>query len=110
MVIVHGDWLAVAVGEFFVAFVDGGWAVSVAKYGVAFAGEWAAHEVGPWGAGSDFAAVFEFVACTDWRFHRCPVLPFQTSLDGKWFFARGAIELTWPTQSHIDHQSAYRSA
>lgn len=65
----HGDELAVAIGKTLVAFVDGGRSVLVADCVVALAGKRPAHEYGPWGAAGDFAAVFEFVAFSDGRFH-----------------------------------------
>jgi hypothetical protein len=90
---VHGDGLAVAVGEFAVALVDGGRSVLGTGRGVALAGERAAHELGPWRTAGDFATVFEFVTFADGGIHvvHCWVLNFGiyvTSNDWDVFLTR----------------------
>jgi hypothetical protein len=68
-VVMEGNPFAVAVRELRVTLVDDGRAVLVANGFVALAGKRAPHEVEPFGAASHFAAVFEFVAFADGRFH-----------------------------------------
>lgn len=66
---VQCERLVVAIGKLAGTFVNDGLAVQVAGRVIALAGKRPAHEFGPRRAAGDFAAVFEFVAFANGRFH-----------------------------------------
>ena len=78
---VQREWLVVAIGKFVGTLVDDGLAMQVASGIITLAGKRLAHEDRPRRAAGDLAAVFDFVAFADERFHILIIQGIMNDLD-----------------------------